>query len=45
MPYWIAALVTTGIWGFISSKLKTIKAPLFIGFVIYGAGAVGFATL
>ncbi|EXJ67988.1 uncharacterized protein A1O5_08602 [Cladophialophora psammophila CBS 110553] len=44
-PYWIACLLSTGIWGIISTKFKTVKAPLAAGFVIFTGGIVGLATV
>ena len=32
-------------YGYISTKLRTIRLPLFIGFFIYTAGIVGLATI
>lgn len=33
------------IYGYASTKFRTIRLPLFIGFVLFTAGVVGFATI
>ena len=44
-PYWIACGLTTVVWGYSSTKLRTIREPLFVGFLIFTAGIVGLATV
>lgn len=44
-PYWIACLITTVLWGYWSTRLRTIRAPLFTGFLIFTAGIIGLATI
>ncbi|KAJ9602586.1 hypothetical protein H2200_012779 [Cladophialophora chaetospira] len=44
-PFWIAAGLSTIPWGYISTKYRTIREPMFIGFLIFTAGFVGFATI
>ena len=44
-PYWIAAGISTVFYGYASTKLRNIKLPLFVGFVLFTAGVVGFATI
>ena len=44
-PFFAAALLSTPVWGFVSTKLRTIRETLFAGFLIFTAGAVGLATL
>jgi hypothetical protein len=41
----VAACLSTLIWGYWSTKRRTIRAPLFTGFLIFTAGIVGLATL
>jgi hypothetical protein len=36
--------LSTVVYGFASTKLKTIRAPLFVGFLILTGGIVGLAT-
>lgn len=43
--YWIAGLFGTIIWGFASTRFRTIRSPLFVGYVIFTAGIVGMATI
>ncbi|OAL54691.1 putative siderophore iron transporter [Pyrenochaeta sp. DS3sAY3a] len=45
MPYWVATTLCTPIWAYLSSRYRNIKWPMFGGFVIWTAGAVGFATM
>lgn len=44
-PFWIACLLTTVVWGYWSTRLRTIRTPLFTGFLIYTAGTIGLATI
>ena len=44
-PFWVVAALTTVVWGYASTKLRTIKTPLFFGFLIFTAGLIGFATI
>lgn len=45
IPFWATAALTTVPYGFWSSKRRTIRAPLIVGFVIWTAGMAGLATL
>jgi hypothetical protein len=38
-------MLTTVIWGYWSTRLRTIRVPLFAGFLLFTAGIVGFATI
>jgi hypothetical protein len=44
-PYWIAAGLTTVLYGYASSKLRTIRAPLLVGFALLTGGIIGFSTI
>lgn len=44
-PFWIGCLITTVIWGYWSTRLRTIRSPLLAGFLLFTAGMVGFATI
>jgi len=44
-PAWICGAFSTVVYGFASTKLKTIRAPLFVGFLILTGGVVGLATI
>lgn len=44
-PFWIASGLSTVVWGFISTKLRTIREPMFAEFLIFTAGIVGMATI
>ena len=42
---WITYGLSTVLWGYTSTKLKTIREPLFVGFLIFTGGIVGLATI
>lgn len=44
-PFWIACALSTMVYGYVSTKLRSIRSPLFAGFLIYTAGTVGLATV
>ena len=44
-PFWIACMLPTVIWGYWSTRFRTIRAPLFTGFLLFTAGIVGLATI
>lgn len=44
-PYWVAGCLATVVWGYVSTKFRTIREPLFVGFLIFTAGIVGLATI
>lgn len=45
LPFWGFFLISCPIWGFLSTKFRTIREPLFLGFLLFTAGNVGMATL
>ena len=44
-PFWIGGGISTVIWGYWSVKARSIRVPLFAGFLIFTAGIVGLATV
>ncbi|KAK5325610.1 hypothetical protein LTR93_003830 [Exophiala xenobiotica] len=42
---WIPAIFSTLLWGYISTRYRTIREPLLIGFVFLTAGLIGLATI
>lgn len=44
-PFWIGCLVTTVLWGYWSTRLRTIRSPLFAGYLLFTAGIIGLATI
>jgi hypothetical protein len=44
-PYWIAASISTVLYGYASTKLGNIKLLLCVGFVLFTAGVICFATI
>ncbi|KAF2008792.1 putative siderophore iron transporter [Aaosphaeria arxii CBS 175.79] len=45
MPYWVAAAFGAPFWGYLSTRFRTIKWPMICGFIIWGVGTIGLATL
>lgn len=44
-PFWICAGIGTVVFGLWSTKMRTIRSPMFVGFLIFTAGLVGMATV
>lgn len=44
-PYWIAGLLSALVWGYSSTRFRTIREPLFLGFLFFTAGIVGLCTI
>ncbi|KAF2162595.1 hypothetical protein M409DRAFT_58019 [Zasmidium cellare ATCC 36951] len=44
-PFWVANLFVTGLYGYWSTRLRSLRAPLAVGFLLLTAGAVGLATV
>jgi hypothetical protein len=44
-PFWVACGLSTVLYGYASTKLRTIRLPLFMGFLFFTAGIVGLATI
>lgn len=38
-------MLTTLIWGYLSTRFRTIREPLFAGFLIFTSGIIGLATI
>lgn len=38
-------MLTTVVWGYWSTRLRTIRSPLFMGFLLFTAGTIGLATI
>lgn len=45
LPYWIASAISTVIYGYCSTKFKTIRSPMFVGFFIFTCGFIGLSTI
>jgi hypothetical protein len=45
LPYWGFFLLTCPVWGLLSTKFRTIREPLFLGFILFTAGNIGMATI
>ncbi|KAH8669106.1 putative siderophore iron transporter [Xylariales sp. PMI_506] len=45
LPFWVVSGLSTALWGYWSMRFRTIRMPLFTGFLIYTAGLVGLATI
>ena len=44
-PFWIVGGISTVIWGYSSTRFRTIREPLFAGFLCFTAAVIGFATI
>ncbi|SPN96516.1 uncharacterized protein DNG_00042 [Cephalotrichum gorgonifer] len=44
-PNWLGAAITTVAWAWVSTRFRTIRAPLLIGFIIWTGGTVALATI
>ncbi|KAN0116759.1 putative siderophore iron transporter [Hyaloscypha variabilis] len=44
-PAWICGGLSTVVYGFASTKLKTIRGPICVGFAIMTGGMIGLATI
>ena len=44
-PFWVCCLVSTPVWGLISTRLRRIKEPLAIAFLVCTGGVIGLATI
>jgi hypothetical protein len=43
--FWVACGFSTVIYGYVSTNFRTIKSPLFIGFLLFTGGMAGLATI
>ena len=44
-PFWVAGGISTVIWGYSSTRFRTIREPLFAGYLIFTGAIIGFATI
>ncbi|GAM88149.1 hypothetical protein ANO11243_061800 [Dothideomycetidae sp. 11243] len=42
---WIPALFSTVFWSYLSTRFRTIREPLFAGFLVFTGGLIGMCTL
>ncbi len=45
MPYWVGFTIGAPIYGYISTRTKKIRSPLFVGYLLFTAGVMGLATI
>ncbi|ETI27892.1 hypothetical protein G647_00341 [Cladophialophora carrionii CBS 160.54] len=45
MPYWVVGGASTIVWGYASTRFRTIREPLFVGYLIFTGAIVGFACI
>ena len=45
MPWQVAAAISGLLFGYVSTRFRTIREPLFVGYLLWTAGLVGFATV
>lgn len=43
--FWVSCGISTVVYGYVSTKLRTIRSPLFIGFLLFTGGMIGLATI
>ena len=44
-PFWVGGMISTVFWGYLSTRFRTIRETLFLGFLILTVGIIGFATI
>ncbi|RMY09614.1 hypothetical protein D0868_04153 [Hortaea werneckii] len=44
-PFWLACGLATLPYGWVSSKIRSIRSPMFVGFFVFTAGVVGMSTV
>ena len=45
MPYWVGFTIGAPIYGYISTRTKKIRSPMFVGYAFFTAGILGLATI
>ena len=45
MPFWVAGGISTVIWGYASTRFRTIREPLFLGYFIFTCAMIGYTTI
>ena len=45
MPFWVGFIVGAPIYGYVSTKMRKIRSPLFVGYLLFTAGVLGLATV
>ncbi|RFU27530.1 hypothetical protein B7463_g8817, partial [Scytalidium lignicola] len=43
--FWISGMIGTLIYGWFGTRFRTIREPMFVGFLFFTAGIVGLATI
>ncbi|OQU98702.1 hypothetical protein CLAIMM_04446 [Cladophialophora immunda] len=44
-PFWVVGIFSSAVYGFLSTKFKNIRWPMFVGLTIYTGAMVGLATI
>ncbi|KAK1054192.1 hypothetical protein LTR74_016011 [Friedmanniomyces endolithicus] len=44
-PFWVGGGLSTLLWGYWAVRVKSIRVPLFTGFLVFTAGIGGFTTI
>lgn len=42
---WVSCGLSTVVYGYVSTKLRTVRSPLFVGFLLFTGGIIGLATI
>jgi Fungal trichothecene efflux pump (TRI12) len=45
ISFWIACLIGTILFGYMATKMKSVREPLFLGYLTNLGGIIGFATI
>ena len=45
MPFWVACFLSTGVWAYISIRLRRIREPLAASFLVFAAGLAAMASI
>lgn len=45
MPFWVAGGISTVIWGYSSTRFRTIREPLLAGYLIFTGALIGMCTV
>ena len=44
-PCWVASIFASIVWGYLSTKFRTIREPLLVSFTIFTGGLIGLTTI
>ncbi|KIW81596.1 hypothetical protein Z517_04622 [Fonsecaea pedrosoi CBS 271.37] len=44
-PFWVVGIFSSAVYGFVSTRFKDIRRPMFVGLTIYTGAMIGLATI